>query len=171
MDRADRLSPEFAIVIALDTIPALNGKVGALQPKKDWQPPFAFYIPTVDTEEQTLEGPSGLQHFECEIHFVAGSHRGLQGLCRAAKRTIYTMQGQCYATDSAIATEGMTAMAVSGSAGVSGPEDTSDAPQDKVLIEAVNMEQRSPDLVEMEVGLYRRMYTLRLDYQTEEVVV
>lgn len=171
MDRADRLSPEFAIVIALDTIPALNGKVGALQPKKDWQPPFAFYIPTVDTEERTLEGLSGLQHFEAELHFVAGSHRGLQGLCRVAKRALYAMQGQCYATDTAIATEGMTAMAVSGSSGVSGPEDSDDTPQDKVLIETVSLEQRSPDLVEMEVGLYRRMYTLRLDYQTEEVVV
>ena len=31
------------------------------------------------------------------------------------------------------------------------------------------MQQSSPDLYEAEVGYYRRMYTVRIDYQTEEV--
>ena len=50
------------------------------------------------------------------------------------------------------------------------PEEDPDAgPKGSVLIEAASMEQSSPDLLEMDVGLYRRMYNVRLEYQTEEV--
>ena len=48
-------------------------------------------------------------------------------------------------------------------------EDPDEGPKGSVLIEAVDMVQSSPDLLEMEVGFYRRIYTVRLDYQTEEV--
>ena len=47
--------------------------------------------------------------------------------------------------------------------------DQDEGPKGTVLIEDVTLEQSSPDLLEVEVGYYRRMYTVRLDYQTEEV--
>lgn len=150
----DRMCPEFALVDALGSVPVIadpdggDPKVAALQPRKNWKAPFVFYIPTEDSEEETLAGPSGLQSFTAQVHFVAGTHRGLQLLCQRAKKAVKAMRGQVYATPA---------------------EDPDEGPKGSVLIEAVDMEQSSPDLLEMEVGLYRRIYTVRLDYQTEEV--
>ena len=39
---------------------------------------------------------------------------------------------------------------------------------DDLVIERVTIRQASPDLKEMEVNLYRRMYVLTVDYQKEE---
>lgn len=39
---------------------------------------------------------------------------------------------------------------------------------DDLLIERVTIRQASPDLKEMEVNLYRRMYVLTVNYQKEE---
>ena len=151
-ERQLRLSPEFALVEALRTVPVLQDadggvKVAALQPKKGWKPPFAFYIPTGDSEEQTLGGPSGLQSFTATLHFVGGTHKGMQQLCQRAKRALLAMQGSVYATD---------------------PSDP-ELLQGSILIEFVDLQQSSPDLYEAEVSYYRRMYSLRIHYQTEEV--
>lgn len=149
----DRMSPEFALVQALGTVPVIadsdgEAKVAAMQPRQNWKPPFLFYIPTADSEEETLTGPTGLQRFTATLHCVAGTHRGLQLLCQRTKKAVKAMRGAVYTT----------------------PEtDPDDGPKGSVLIEDADMEQSSPDLLEMEVGLYRRMYTVRLDYQTEEV--
>ena len=40
---------------------------------------------------------------------------------------------------------------------------------DDLLIERVTVRQASPDLKEMEVDLYRRMYVLTINYQEEEM--
>lgn len=154
-----RLSPEFALVQALGTVPALHKapaagpyqddevKVAALQPKKDWSPPFCFYIPTEDEEDRDLDGPCGLQHFATQVHFVGGTHRGMQQLCQRAKKAIREMPGTVYMT----------------------PYNTEDWPRGSILVEDANLQQSSPDLYETGVGLYRRIYTVRLDYQTQEV--
>ena len=90
MDSEMRLSPEFALTAAMRTVAVLTDpdsnevKFSALQPKKDWAPPFAFYIPTEDSEEMDLNGPAGLQHFTAQVHFVGGTHRGMQLLCQRA---------------------------------------------------------------------------------------
>ena len=150
----DRMSPEFALVQALGTVPVIadpaggDPKVGALQPKKDWKAPYVFYIPSEDSEEETLDGSTGLQSFAATLHCVAGTHRGLQLLCQRCKKALKDMRGAVYST----------------------PEhDQDEGPKGTVLIEDVTLEQSSPDLLEVEVGYYRRMYTVRLDYQTEEV--
>ena len=147
----DRLSPEFALVEALRTVPVLldaggEAKVAAMQPKKGWKPPFAFYIPTVDSEDEALDGPTGLQHFAAQLHFVGGTHRGMQLLCQRAKKALTAMQGVVYSTD---------------------PADGE--PGGSILAEAVNLQQVSADLYEAEVSYYRRVYTVQIDYQTEEV--
>ena len=147
----DRLSPEFALVEALRTVPVLldaggEAKVAAMQPKKGWKPPFAFYIPTVDSEDEALDGPTGLQHFAAQLHFVGGTHRGMQLLCQRAKKALTAMQGAVYSTD---------------------PADGE--PGGSILAEAVNLQQVSADLYEAEVSYYRRVYTVQIDYQTEEV--
>ena len=149
---AMRMSPEFALVEALRTVPVLadpNGgepKVAALQPKKDWRAPFVFYIPTEDSEERDLDGPCGLQHFAATLHCVGGTHRGMQLLCQRCKKALREMRGAVYRT----------------------PADEDEDPRGAVLIEDLAVEQSSPDLYEAEVGLYRRIYTVRIHYQTEE---
>lgn len=141
------MSPEFALVQALETVPVMVGKISAMQPKKDAAPPFAFYIPTADNEEQLLDGLSGLQSFSATLNLVAASHRHLQLISALCKRAVLEMRGSIYRTP---------------------PEDEAAGLKGAVLIEYSEMEQSSPDLYEAEVGLYRRMYTVRLDYQTEE---
>ena len=144
----DRLSPEFALTAALESVPELAGKVSAIQPKKDFRAPFAFYTPSTDEEQEALDGGTGLQGFVCTLHIVAGSFRALQLLCLKAKRTVRSMCGQTFST----------------------PEkDPDPGPKGRILIEDTDMTQSSPDLFETEVGYFRRMYTVRLDYQTEEV--
>lgn len=151
---AERMTPEFALTAALDTVPVLkdadgNAKVAALQPRRDWRPPFVFYIPTTDEEEKALDGLTGLQDFAANLHCVAGTHRGLLLLCQRVKKALQEMTGWVYvASDLDPGDDGLNG---------------------RVLIEDISMEQSSPDLVEMDVGYYRRIYTVRIQYQTEEV--
>ncbi len=143
-----RLTPEFALVMALETVQALLGKVSAMQPPKAASPPFAFYVPMSDREEDCLDGPSGLQSFSAAVHLVAASARGLQLLSAMVKATILGMRGTVYRTPA---------------------EDEAAGLKGAVLIENTVTEQSSPDLFEAEVGLYRRVYTVRMNYQTEEI--
>lgn len=143
-----RMSPEFALVQALETVPVLRGGVYALQPAKTARPPFAFYITTEDEEEQDLDGPSGLQTWSGALHLVAAGARALQLLVCKAKQALYDMQGGVYATPAADAEEG---------------------PKGRILVESVEVELNSPELYEAEVGLYRRVYAVRLGFQTEAI--
>ena len=151
-ESTDRLSPEFALVEALRTVPVLQDaggetKVAAMQPKKGWKPPFAFYIPSVDSEDEALDGPTGLQHFAAQLHFVGGTHRGMQQLCLRAKKALNEMPGTPYTAP--LSWEGL--------------------PWGVVLIENLTLLQISPDLYETGVSYYRRVYRVEIDYQTEEV--
>lgn len=144
-----QMSPEFALVQALETVPVLKGSVNAFQPPKQKRTPFAFYIPTADDEKQDLDGVTGLQSWSGTVHLVSNGERALQLLCAKAKKALHDMRGTVFATPE---------------------EDQDEGPKGRVLIEYVEIEQSSPDLFEAEVGLYRRVYTVRLDYQTEEIM-
>ena len=144
-----QMSPEFALVQALETVPVLKDKVNALQPPKSAKAPFCFYIPTSDTEQQDLDGVTGLQSWSGTVHLVSNGERALQLLCAKAKKALHDMRGTVFATPE---------------------EDQDEGQKGRVLIEYMEIEQSSPDLFEVEVGLYRRVYTVRLDYQTEEIM-
>jgi hypothetical protein len=144
----DRMSPEFALVTTLESVPILVNKVSALQPKKDVRPPFAFYISDADDEDRALDGDTGLQRWTGTLHLVGGTLRGLQLLCARTKKVVRDMRGGVFSTP---------------------PDDADTGPRGRVLIEDAVLTQSSPDLYESSVGYYRRMYTVRLDFQTEEV--
>ena len=144
-----RMSPEFALVQALETVPVLKGSVNAFQPPKSAKALFCFYIPAIDTEQQDFDGPTGLQSWSGTVHLVSNGERALQLLCAKAKKALHDMRGTVFATPE---------------------EDQDEGQKGRVLIEYVEIEQSSPDLFEVEVGLYRRVYTVRLDYQTEEIM-
>lgn len=142
------LSPEFALVQALETVPALKGRINALQPKKGVKPPYAFYASDADDEEQALDGGTGLMRYTATLHLVESSFRGLQLLCAWARSAVLAMRGATYSTPA---------------------DEPDDIIRGRILVEDTGMQQSSPDLYEAEVGYYRRMYTVRIDYQTEEV--
>ena len=143
-----RLSPEFALTDALETVPALAGKVSVMQPKKSTSAPLAFYIPQHDSVEKDLDGETGLQHFTALVHLVAPKHRQLQLIARLAAQAVEDMRGSLYRTPE---------------------EDPEEGPKGVILVENTEMEQSSPDLYDTDPRLFRRVYTVRIDYQTEEV--
>lgn len=147
-ESAARMSPEFALAAAVETIPVLRGRVTSMQPRKDAAAPFAFYIPTADSEESALDGPAGLQHFSATLHIVAATFRHLQLLAAKVKQAVTDMRGEIYRTPA---------------------EDEAVGLKGSVLVECTEIEQSSPDLYEANVGYYRRMYAIRLDYQTIDV--
>lgn len=143
------LSPEFALVQALETVTELTDKVNVLQPKKGVHPPFAFYASNTDDEEQALDGGTGLMRYTATLHLVSSSFRGLQLLCARARMAILAMRGGTFSTSE---------------------NDDNAVLRGRILVEDAIMTQSSPDLYETEVGYYRRMYTARIDYQIEEVL-
>ena len=145
---AEQISPEFALVQALETVPGFQDKTNALQPKKGVKPPFAFYVSSTDDEEQALDGGTGLMRYTATVHLVSGSFRGLQLLCAWARSAVLAMRGATYSTPA---------------------DEPDDVLRGRILVEDTGMQQSSPDLYEAEVGYYRRMYNVRIDYQTEEV--
>ena len=145
---AEQISPEFALVQALETVPGLQDKTNALQPKKGVKPPFAFYASSTDDEEQALDGGTGLMRYTATLHLVESSFRGLQLLCAWAKSAVLAMRGATYSTPA---------------------DEPDDVLRGRILVEDTGMSQSSPDLYESEVGYYRQMYNVRIDYQTEEV--
>ena len=86
--------------------------------------------------------------YTATLHLVESSFRGLQLLCAWARSAVLAMRGATYST----------------------PADEPDSVlRGRILVEDTGMQQSSPDLYEAEVGYYRRMYNVRIDYQTEEV--
>ena len=134
----DFMSPEAALVEALETVPALRGRISAIQPPAKGSPPFCFYIPTADAVEEELAGPTELRSWGATVHLVAAGANALYALCALARQAVDNMRGSVY-----------------GEAG------------NRILVERSRMEQISPDLYEAEVGLFRRMYTVSLDLQAE----
>ena len=122
---------EQSIKAALEGVRGLSGHVYTAEALRD-EPLFAFYRVRTWSEEDVLEGGTGLETAEVEIHIVAGSYTAMT------------------------ATAALAAAAVKGLRGVQ---------TGGVYIERVRVSQQSPDLKEMEVNKFRRMYVLRIDYQ------
>ena len=143
-----KMSPEFALKEILESVPVLNDKVSAIQPKKDFRPPFAFYVSDTDDEEESLDGWTGLQRYTGSVHLVNASYRGLQLLCARVRKAFQEARGALYET----------------------PENEPDTVmRGRILVENAVITQSSPDLYESEVGYYRRVLNIRLDYQTDEI--
>lgn len=129
------MTPENAILAALEPLEGLGGKVYPLEGLKNATAPFVFYLLDAEDEEEALDGPTGLQTATYEINCVAQTYAGLLTLAVAARGALRALQGFS---------------------------------QDGLLIERAVVQQTSPDLKEREVGLFRRRYSLRLNYQKEE---
>lgn len=122
---------EQIIKTALEGVKGLSGHVYTAEALRD-EPLFAFYRIRTWNEEEVLEGGTGLETAEVEIHVVAGSYAAMASTATLAAAAVKRLRG--------IQTGG-------------------------VYIERVSVSQQSPDLKEMEVNKFRRMYLLRIDYQ------
>ena len=148
-----RLTPERVFVYELEKLDFLSGPSGAqvyaLGPAKNAAPPFTFYIRRSCEEEQALDGGTGLQQASFVLHLVTARYEDLSVLGDQIRRAILRLRGHRF-------------MLI----------ETAPVPHegdaDAIFIEDVTIQENSPDLLETEVGLYRRIYDVDIHYQTEE---
>lgn len=152
----ERLTPDFAMVRELETIPELTEQIWPGQPKKNAQAPFVFYIQTSDSEDETLTCLTGLQHTGYALHVVAADYYSLANISGKIKAAMNALTGRTlYRADGVLCEEAVCDLA----------EITAD--DGALFFEDVSIRQVSPDLFEEDVFLYRRIYQLDIDYQTE----
>nr|DAH30335.1 MAG TPA: hypothetical protein [Caudoviricetes sp.] len=123
--------PEQSIKTALEGVKGLKGHVYTAEALRD-EPLFAFYRIRTWREEDVLEGGTGLETAEVEIHVVAESYAAMTATAALAANAVMALRG--------IQAGG-------------------------AYIERVWISQQSPDLKEMSINKFRRMYVLRIDYQ------
>lgn len=90
------MTPEEAIVTALEPIDGLQGKVYPAEALKNAAAPFVFYLQHAEDEEETLDGPTGLMSATYEINCVAQSYAVLIWLVGAVRPALQSMQGNTY---------------------------------------------------------------------------
>lgn len=154
----ERLTPDFVMVEELESLDGLSESVWPLQPQKNAEPPFVFYIQDSDDEDEALDGQTGLQHTRFKLHVVVGpgEYRRLAILGSMIKARLSRLQGQAWERSDT----GIVGLTVVGDA-------MPQVPGDRLFIERVHVAQASPDLFETDVGFYRRIYDVEFDYQTE----
>ncbi len=148
-----RLTPERVFVYELEKLDFLHAQLGAqvyaLGPAKNAAPPFTFYIRRSCEEERALDGGTGLQQASFALHLVTARYEDLSVLGDQIRRAILGLRGRRF-----MLTDGVPA--------------PHEGDADAIFIEDVTILQSSPDLLETEVGLYRRIYDVDIHYQTEE---
>ena len=87
------MQKEEIVKTALESIPSLSGRVFPVEALKNAQAPFVFYISEAETEEDALDGPTGLLAAEIEVHCVAASYGALAGLCRSVHSRLRALTG------------------------------------------------------------------------------
>ena len=90
------MTPEEAILTALEPIAGLRDKVYPMEALKNATAPFVFYCQTAGDEEDDLDGQTGLQTTAFEIHCVAKSYAALVSLAGAVRLALQGMQGRTY---------------------------------------------------------------------------
>lgn len=83
---------EEVLKTALETVDGLTGKAFPLEGLKNATAPFSFYLRQNWDEEETLDGPAGLQSATFELNFVARSYAELIALSGAARPVLQALQ-------------------------------------------------------------------------------
>lgn len=86
-------SPESVVCAALETVPALAGKVYPLEILRSSAPPFAFYAVRTDEAEEALDGDTDLRSMTMDIHFVSGTFAGVLQLAHDACAALHALSG------------------------------------------------------------------------------
>lgn len=151
-----RMSPDFVMVRTLEGIQDLRDQIWPAQPRKNAKPPFIFYLQTDDSEDDALDKLTGLQHTGYQLHVVAEDYRRLPILGGEIKAAVNSLAGRAWPrADGAVCDLAIVDNAVA------------DTDSDSIFFEDVIIRQVSPDLFDNDVCLFRRVYQLDIDYQTE----
>lgn len=122
---------------AVAAVPGLSSnRVFPLEGLQRADPPFVLYIRQSNLAQETLDGDCELRSRRYEINCVAASYGGLNVLSRRTEGALHAMAGKLYSAEG----------------------------EPAVLVQRVRFTQESPDLREAQVGLYRRVYALEVDY-------
>ena len=151
-----QITPDFVMVRTLEGIQDLRDQIWPGEPKKNARPPFVFYLQTDDSEDAALDQLTGLRHTGYRLHVVAGDYRGLALIGGKIKAAIKDLVGRAWVrSDGAVCGEAIANIS------------ENDTDSDKIFFEDVTIQQVSPDLFDNDVCLFRRVYQLDIDYQTE----
>ena len=155
-ESSPQITPDFVMVRTLEGIQDLRDQIWPGEPKKNARPPFVFYLQTDDSEDAALDQLTGLQHAGYQLHVVAGDYRRLPILGGKIKAAVNSLAGRAWPrADSAVCDLAIVDNAVA------------DTDSDGIFFEDVIIQQVSPDLFDNDVCLFRRVYQLDIDYQTE----
>lgn len=83
---------EQSIKAALEGVKGLSGHVYTAEALRD-EPLFAFYRVRTWSEEDVLEGGTGLETAEVEVHIVAGSYTAMTATAALAAAAIKGLRG------------------------------------------------------------------------------
>lgn len=83
---------EQSIKAALEGVRGLSGHVYTAEALRD-EPLFAFYRVRTWSEEDVLEGGTGLETAEVEIHIVAGSYTAMTATAALAAAAVKGLRG------------------------------------------------------------------------------
>ncbi len=87
------MTPDVVIKEALETIAGLAGQVYPLEALKNASDRFVFYAQQEESEEDALDGPTGLLSSAYEIHCVAKTYASLVSLSGAVRLALRALQG------------------------------------------------------------------------------
>lgn len=90
------MTPEQAILTALEPIAEISGKVYPLGGLKNAAAPFVFYLRLTEEEDEALDGLTGLQSGTFEINCVAQTYAQLIALAGSVRPALQGMQGKTY---------------------------------------------------------------------------
>lgn len=83
---------EQSIKAALEGVKGLSGHVYTAEALRD-EPLFAFYRVRTWSEEDVLEGGTGLEAAEVEVHIVAGSYTAMTATAALAAAAVKGLRG------------------------------------------------------------------------------
>lgn len=84
---------EETIVRALELTTGLKGRVCPVVDIRKSNGPLVVYDQKIETEEQELNGDSGLQTAAFQIHVLHGSFRSMRLLSESVKSTLKSLRG------------------------------------------------------------------------------
>lgn len=114
---------EQLVVSAINTVPALSGKVFPLNAKEGVDPPFCVYVSSGATEDDSLGGWIGSHEAAVEINVLDKTYKSMKALSEAVVIALKTIRQA-----------------------------------------TVYIEENQPELYEHEIGAYRKIINLQLQY-------
>ena len=90
---AQEMTPEMLISDALEQMEHRPMKLYPISALKNAAAPFGFFRRSIESEENALDGPTGLMSADFEISIVAATYEQLSAYCMAARAALLELRG------------------------------------------------------------------------------